>query len=419
MAIHSPDRLTTLYRVSQTFNSTLELDEVLERVMDEVIALVHAERGFLMLRNAEGKLEFQVARGIDQHTIAAPEFQISRGLVDRVVQEGKPRLTSDAQSDAWLGGRASVAGLGLRSILCVPLQLKGVTTGAIYVDNRLQAGIFSPDDLGLLSTIAASAATAIENARLYKVAVENARLEQELADARTVQASLIPAATPRFQGWEFATFWKPAHAVGGDYYDFITVTGSGAAARQGMVIADVSDKGMGAALLMAVARSVVRASVLASCAPAQCIAQANRLISADAPAGMFVTLCYALLDSTGDLYYVNAGHNPPIVYHSGSREFALLERTGIALGVDDTHKYTEYKVHLDTGDFLVLYTDGVTDAANAQGQEFGEDNLQRILYEHRNGSVQEIVGAIEQALAGFVAAAPPFDDMTVVVAKHV
>ncbi len=418
MAFLPPDRLAVLYRVSQTFNSTLELDDVLARVMDEVIAVMHAERGFLMLRNAQGQLEFQVARGLDQRTIAAPEFQISRGLVDRVAAEGQPRLTSDAQSDAWLGARASVAGLGLRSILCVPLQLKGVTTGVIYVDNRLQVGIFNADDLDLLSTIAATAATAIENARLYKVAVEKGRLEQELDDARTVQSSLIPAATPHFPGWEFAAAWQPAHVVGGDYYDFITVTAPDLVARQGVVIADVSDKGMGAALFMAVARSVVRASALTAGSPAQCIAQANRLICADAPNGMFVTMCYVLLDSTGALRYVNAGHNVPLIYQARTAGFAELVRTGIALGVDEASEYKVRSAHLDANDFLVLYTDGVTDATNAQEQEFGEDNLRRILYENRDGSAKDIIAAIEQALRAFVGAAPQFDDMTITVAKR-
>jgi GAF domain-containing protein len=147
------DRLALLYRLSQTFNSSLNLATVLDRVMDEVIAATRAERGFLMLREGDGRLGFRVARGMEQQTIESPSFQISRGLVDRVAHEGQPLLTSDAQSDAWLGGRASVVGLGLRSVLCVPVSLKGATIGVIYVDNRLQAGIFTRDDLELLGAI--------------------------------------------------------------------------------------------------------------------------------------------------------------------------------------------------------------------------------------------------------------------------
>ncbi|HEX7587295.1 MAG TPA: GAF domain-containing protein, partial [Anaerolineae bacterium] len=161
------DRLALLYRVSQTFNLSLDLDAVLARVMDEVIAATNAERGFLMLTEANGKLVFRTARAMDRETIEAPEFQISRGLVERVAREGQPLLTSDAQNDSWLSTRPSVAGLLLRSILCVPLQSKGATIGVIYVDNRVQAGIFTQDDLDLLSALGHQAAFAIENARLF------------------------------------------------------------------------------------------------------------------------------------------------------------------------------------------------------------------------------------------------------------
>ena len=131
----SSHRLALLYRLSQAFSSSLDLDDVLNRVMDEVIAATRAERGFLMLHDEQGILVFRVARGMDHQTIEAPEFEVSRGVVELAAREGQPQLTSDAQSDAWLGGRDSVMNLGLRSVLCVPLRLKGTTLGVVYVDN--------------------------------------------------------------------------------------------------------------------------------------------------------------------------------------------------------------------------------------------------------------------------------------------
>jgi len=169
------DRLALLYRITQTFNSSLDLNEVLNRVIDEVIAATHAGRGFVMLLGDDGSMEFRAARGIDHRTIDDPEFQISRSVVQRVAQEGRPLLTSNAQNDAWLGGRASVMALGLRSILCVPLQHKGATRGVIYVDNTVQEGIFTERDLDLLAAIASSAAVAIENARLFREVQDNVR----------------------------------------------------------------------------------------------------------------------------------------------------------------------------------------------------------------------------------------------------
>ena len=412
MSEPSADRLALLYRISQAFNSSLDLEQVLNRVMDEVIASTRAERGFVMLRGADDQLAFVAARGMDQRTLDQPEFQISRGVVERVAREGKPQLTSDAQSDRWLSARSSVVIFGLRSILCVPLQFKGATIGVIYVDNRLQAGIFTPADLELLTSIAASAAIAIENARLYRLAVDKGRMERELQVAREVQASLLPRHTPQIEGWEFAAFWQPAREVAGDFYDFIPGD------RLGVVIADVSDKGMPAALFMALSRSIVRASVAHIHQPAEGISQANRLICADATNGMFVTLFYAQLDPvTGELVYVNAGHNPPLLLRAGSGELIELLRTGMVLGIHESGLYDQRSVTLNAGDLILFYTDGVTDALDTQGNEFGLDHLRRMLLDHRGASATELAATLDRTLAEF-GGAVRYDDITVVVAKR-
>ncbi|MBP7691859.1 MAG: GAF domain-containing protein, partial [Anaerolineales bacterium] len=296
MARPSEDRLALLYRVSQAFNSSLELEAVLNAVMDEVITATRAERGFIMLRGGDGQLTARTARHLDQQTLAGPAFQVSRGLVERVAREGQPLLASDAQNDDWLKNRASVMALGLRAILCVPLKLKDQISGVVYVDSRVQAGLFTPADLELLTSIAASAAVALENARLYQVAVDKGRLERELQVARQVQASLLPRALPRLPGWDIAAHWQPAREVAGDYYDFLPTPGGGL----GLVAADVTDKGMPAALFMALTRSTVRAAVSAAADPAVGLAQANRLLCADSVDSMFVTLAYLHLRPNAD-----------------------------------------------------------------------------------------------------------------------
>lgn len=589
MTSPSTDRLALLYRVSQAFNSTLDLDEVLNRVVDEVIAATRAERGFLMLSEGDGSLAFHAARGIDRQTIDRPEFQISRSVVDRVAREGRPLLTSNAQDDARLKIRTSVVKLGLRSILCVPLQVKGATLGVVYVDNRLQSGIFTEDDLellsaialsaaaaidnarlfrdaqqtvrklnllhtitsdltstldlesvltacleraqnafasaaasilmvegdelafrvalggqasaikpfrlplgqgiagwvvahaqgvivndpqndpryfkavesdtgfvaasmmaaplivndqaigvievfnkpggytqadlDLLSTIAASAGIALENARLYQVAVEKGRLERELQVARDVQVSLLPRETPRVAGWEFAARWRPARQVAGDFYDFIPVALAEAAEPPqglGIVIADVSDKGMPAALFMSLARSIVRASVVHAQSLADSIAQANRLICADAANGMFVTLFYAQIrEAAGELQYVNGGHNPPLLYRARTQECIRLTNTGMALGFFDGVRFEQRSVQLQAGDFVLLYTDGVTEAMDAQRREFGEDRLMRLLREHGQVGVEDLAAALDRALIEHAGASAPNDDITFVIARRV
>jgi len=410
----SDDHLTLLYRLSHTFNSSLDLDEVLNRVMDEVIAATRAERGFVMLHEADRRLVFRVARGMDRSTIDDPQFQVSRSVVEWVAREGQPILTSDAQRDDRFSMRRSVKALGLRSILCVPLKIKDKVSGVVYVDNRLQVGIFTPADLELLTSIASSAAIAIENARLFQVAVEKGRMERELQVAYEVQASLLPREMPQIPGWEFAARWQPAREVAGDYYDFIP----GDEGQLGLVIADVSDKGMPAALFMALTRSIVRASVDRAPSPADGIAHANRLICADSTGGMFVTLFYVLLNpEAGEITYVNAGHNPPLLYRAEQDELTQLARTGMALGVIEDTPFEQRTLHLNPGDFLLLYTDGVTDATDAHGQGFGMERLQHMIVDHSLLPAADIVVALEHTVNDFTDSSARFDDITIVVAK--
>ena len=411
------DRLALLYRLSQVFSSSLQLDEVLNRVIDETLNALHGERGFVVLREPQGALSFRAARGLDRETIESPQFQVSRGVVEQVARSGLPVLTSDARSDDRFNMRRSVLDLGLRSILCVPLSLKERVTGVVYIDNRLRSGIFDQDDLGLLSAIASSAAIAIENARLYQVAVDKGRMERELQVARELQAGLLPAAPPPLPGWELAACWLPAREVAGDYYDLFPLAGGALA----LVIGDVCDKGMAAALFMALSRSIVRASLDAAPSPAEGLARANRLIHADAAEGMFVTLfCARLEPASGTLTYVNAGHNPPLlVQGSGTGEtLTSLALTGMALGVLPDAPYEQCTLHLEPGDLLLCYTDGMTDARSARGEAFGKDRLERLARQHRPQGVRRLVGAMEQAVVAFSGGIAPFDDVTLLAARR-
>lgn len=409
------ERLTLLYRISQTFTSSLNLDEVLNTVLDEVIAATRAERAFLVLVDSNGSQTFRAARGTEQSPIDDPQSQVSLGVIDRVMREGRPLLTSNAQSDNWLSERKSVMLLGLRSVLCVPLKNKDVTTGIIYVDNRVQSGIFTSDDLDLLNSIAASAAVAIENARLYQVAIEKGRLERELQLAREVQTTLLPVELPQYPGWEFAARWEPAFEVAGDFYDLQSTSKDLVCT----VVADVSDKGMAAALYMAMSRTIIRASVLHAKTLADGIRQANRLICQDSHGGMFVTLFYGQLNpSTGEFIYVNAGHNPPFHFSARTGKLTRLTRTGMALGVDDTQHFEQKIIKIEPEDFLLLYTDGVTEAYNQEHRMFGEKRLEDLLLSHKHPNALELVDHIVGEVKHFSGREQPSDDLTIVVLSH-
>jgi sigma-B regulation protein RsbU (phosphoserine phosphatase) len=409
------DRLALLYRLTQSFNSSLDLNEVLNRVIDEVIETLHAERGFVMLFGPDGQQDFSVARGIDRQTIDQPQSQVSQSVVRRVAADGQPILTSDAQSDTRFNMRESIMLLGLRSILCVPLKVKDQVKGVIYADNRFEAGIFTQGDLDLLTAIGSIGAIAVENARLYQMAIEKGRMQRELQLAREMQTSFLPQAAPHLTGWEFASRWQPAREVAGDYFDFIPLGKE----ALGLVIADVTDKGAPAAMFMIFTNSIVRASVHHSMRPVESMANANRLICAKSPNAMFVSLVYLQLDpASGDATYVNAGHNPPLFFSARTQELQRLSRTGMVMGIDAEALYQQRALHFDPGDFLLLYTDGLTDAMDAAGQPFEMQRLERVLSENRGASAEEIVSRVEAAVLAHSVDATPFDDITMLLARR-
>jgi sigma-B regulation protein RsbU (phosphoserine phosphatase) len=412
---HSDDRLAMLYRLSQAFNSSLDLNEVLNRVIDQVIEILHAERGFIMLFQPDNAFSFSVARGLNRETIDQPQFQVSQSVVQRVAKDGQPILTSDAQADERFNMRRSVMLLGLRSILCVPLKVKDDIKGVVYADNRFEAGIFTQADLDLLTAIASIAAIAIENARLYQMAIEKGRMERELQMAREMQTTFLPQEVPQLPGWQFSARWDPAREVAGDYFDFIPSGENGL----GLVIADVTDKGAPAALFMVFSNSIVRASVHPSLTPANSISNANRLICAKSPNAMFVSLVYALLEpETGRVRYVNAGHNPPLYYSAATDRLELLTRTGMVLGIDPETSYDQREITLNPGDFLLLYTDGLTDAIDKDECAFGMERLEKIAYESRATSADELLNRLEEALFAHMGGTAPIDDITMLVAKR-
>lgn len=410
------DRLDLLYRLSQSFNSSLELDHVLNTVMDEVIVAMNAERGFIILSDQAGEYQFQAARGMELETIKDPDSQISHGVVDKVLEEGESVVTMDAQADGEFSGRESVRELKLRSIVAVPLQIHDQLLGAIYIDNRLREGIFTNKEKDLLTAIASTAAIAIENARLYQVAVDKGRLERELQMAREVQESHMPESVPELAGWEVATRWVPAREVAGDFFDFID-----RGKNLGVVIADVVDKGMPAALFMASCRSAIRACVRHGIAPDDIVTVANRVICTDTTSGMFLSFMLVELEAeTGKVSYVNAGHPPALLYRNEAETIEELSRTGMIVGVDVDASYDSRSLSMEVDDCLLLYTDGVTDVINNEGELFGEARfLELVRTLDCTAPVDDRLTVIEEGLKSFAGGSLPTDDITLVMVRRV
>ncbi len=425
MAEHNPspastsmaERLATLAEINQAINASLDLDIVMDAVLDKLIEVVKAQRGFLMLRDDSGQLHVRVARGLNREDLLSPDFQYSTTIVRQVVSTGEPLLTSNAEHDPRFENGQSIIALGLRSIMCAPLLVKNRLIGLVYVDNTLRAGVFQQGDLDLLTSFAAIAGIALENARLHRLEVEAARLERELSMAYEIQRSMLPHHLPAFPGYELAAAWHSAREVAGDFYDAFPLEGD----RLGVVIADVADKGVGAALFMAVARSLIRGIAAAALFPLDTIHQANRLMRLEgSDSGMFVTAYYTVFERGGRAVGVNAGHNQPLLYRHRTGETLWLPRGGRAMGWFDQIPLTPHPIELEPGDVLVYYTDGLTDAENEHGLFFGPHHLAEIVREEarRGRSAQEILDRISAVVNAFVGQAPPFDDLTMIVVKY-
>jgi sigma-B regulation protein RsbU (phosphoserine phosphatase) len=299
--------------------------------------------------------------------------------------------------------------------LAVPVTLDSRPIGVLSVYRPPHADLFNADDAQLLSLFANQAAVAIENARLYGLAVDKGRMDGELQAARRVQSSFIPTEPPRIPGFQLAGMWRPARQVAGDFYDYFPLRRD----EWGIVMADVSDKGMPAALFMAEARSILRASAALEMDPAKVLEHANRVLTADSSSGMFVTLVFGILQARSrDFTWANGGHNLPLLWRNKEPKLQELRLPGLALGVDPDYHYKSARVSLEPQDVLVLYTDGITEAVDEQNEFLGLEPLARFIEGSAGArSAQEIVRAIDSGVNAFIGKQVLLDDATLLVIR--
>jgi sigma-B regulation protein RsbU (phosphoserine phosphatase) len=411
-----PEYLQLLYEVTRSLNSSLELGAVLDYVIDRAIEVTRAERGFLMLVDGRtGQLHFEVARGMNRQDLDTPAFEVSTTVINQTFETQAAILTSNALYDKRFMGGESVITKGLRSILCVPITVREQMIGLIYVDNRIMAGMFNEGHRDLLAAFGSQAGFAIENARLYQVAVEKGRMQRELEMARTIQQGLLPSRVDILPGYEVAFDWYSAREVAGDFYDCFLLDDH----RMGVVVADVADKGVPAAIFMAVARSLLRGNAISAHSPDETLILTNRLLIKDAVGGIFVTIYYAIFELGGKMLGVNAGHNLPLLYRAKNQQTEWLPRGGRPLGWFEDLPVRVDEYQLGAGDVVVFYTDGLTEAENGRQEPYGEARLARVVKENAHRTAHQIKNAILASVTEFVGNAPVMDDLTLVVVRYV
>ncbi|HET6668645.1 MAG TPA: SpoIIE family protein phosphatase [Pyrinomonadaceae bacterium] len=407
------DLLALISKVGITLLASASLNETLDQIVSLVFEAVPADRCLLMMREDSGQeLRVAVARLRDRIGEVG-EIRVSRNVLDEVVMRGKSVLTSDAQHDPRFAS-GTVVLQGIRSVLAVPLGVADKVFGIIYADSPIAEGRFTEDHLKLLTTLASVAAIRVENARLLEAQLQQERLERELQLAMEIQQRFQPTAPPIVLGYELQGISFPCYEIGGDYYDFIERDDG----RLVIALGDVSGKGTAAALLMSSLHAAVHAQAGSHETLVETISAVNRYLADNIPPNRFVTLFYAELDpASGSLSFLNAGHNPPLIVHSAGT-VEQLASGGLPLGIKRDAEYREGRTQLQLGDVLVIYSDGVTEAASPSGEEFGPTRLYEVVSRNIDASAAGLRDRIESALTKFSQGTQAADDITLVIVKR-
>src|SRR5687768_15839374 len=341
------------------------------------------------------------------------EIRVSRSVIEEVVVRGKSVLTSDAQADPrFMSGTVMLQ--GVRSVLAVPLGVSEKLFGIIYADSPMAEGRFTEDHLKVLTTLASVAAIRVENTRLLDEQLQRERMEHELQVASEIQQRFQPAAPPIVAGYELQGISFPCYEIGGDYYDFIERDDG----RLVIALGDVSGKGTAAALLMSSLHAAIHAQTGSHDTIVETISAVNRYLADNIPPNRFITLFYAELDpESGAVSFLNAGHNPPLIVHAAGT-VEQLASGGLPLGIKADADYREGRTTLQMGDVLVIYSDGVTEAASPNGEEFGPTRLYEVVSRNVDASAAGIRDRIESALTKFSQGTQAADDITLVIVKR-
>ncbi len=399
------------------------LDDVLTMVLDSAIEVGAAERGFIMLAGAEGALEFKLARGHGRVTLSGSTFETSRKIPEDVFDTGESRMVADLLDGDLAAVHMGTVALGIRHVLCVPLRLvryleradivhEEKRIGVLYLDSRERGALLANSTRAALETLATEAAVAIENARLYRETLEKARLDQEMRIAAEIQQALLPKTEHVAERFEAAAQTIPCRSIGGDFFEYLDLPDD----QFGFALGDVAGKGPPAALLSALLQGFLAAEVGGMAGPATSVARMNQTLLRRAIGNRFVTVFYGVISEDGGLTYCNAGHNPPFLI-SGD-EVRRLETGGSIVGLFEASTFAEESIRLRPGDWIVLFSDGVSEAMNTSEEEFGDDRLLASVLEHQGYAPRELLDELLRAVREFTEGAVQNDDVTALVIHY-
>lgn len=398
-----------LAQVSQKISSSLDLDELLDLIIDALRSLIPYDAAgiYLLDRNSQ-EIQRMVVYGYELAVDQSEILNLGRGAREMVSQAGTAVILNDLREHPlFLNARSSA-----RSALAAPVLSNNRMIGVFTLESD-QEDVYTRSNLELFKKFAQQVALSIEKAQLYRALLDKKRLEQELSIAREIQLSFLPTKEPPIQGFDVAGLNMPSRLVSGDYYDFIRIVEG----QWGLVVGDVSGKGIPSSLIMASFRASLLAEIRNNYAIRTIMAKVNQLLWESTADHQFVTAFYGVLDEQRRiLTYCNAGHNPVILIRADGSALKL-ETGGLILGAFADSTYWENFVQIFPGDTLLLYSDGVTEIYNAQEEEFGVDRLQNLVTANRHLKAKEITRLVKAQILEFAADKTIQDDFTLVVLR--
>lgn len=406
------DKLRMLLDITNKISRSLDLEEVLRLVMETLGSLIHYDAAgiYLLDENEPGAPTFrtEMLRGYEIDDLIDPHLKLGEGFIGLVAETGKPILSNDVQQDA----RYFAARERTRAELVAPIISNDEVIGVFDLESDC-VDCYTEDDLQVLLLLASQVAIIIEKVKLHEHLAEKKRLQGQLEVARHVQLELLPTNDPQLTGFDISAYNFPTEEVSGDYYDWVRIFED----QIGVIIADASGKGIPAALLMAFLRATLRAAVHIGYAPHISMTKANFLLWESVENNQFVTAIYGILDATNKTFaFANAGHNPPLLLaKDGAAQF--IERGGLPLGMFRETRYYEHFLQIESGQILVLYTDGITEAMNEDNEEFGRDRLAECVRAGKDLKAVELVELIHQEVLTFTGEQGLDDDGTLFVIK--
>jgi sigma-B regulation protein RsbU (phosphoserine phosphatase) len=413
-SLNTVDKLRLLLDITKTISRSLDLDELLNLVMDTLGSLIHYDAaGIYLIDTADNDSPYifkaRAIRGYDiSFELIEPRLKLGEGFIGRVAESGKPMISDDVSKDPqYFRARERT-----QSEMLAPIISNDKVIGVFDLESdRLSA--YSDDDLQVLQLLASQVAIIIEKVRLLDEVVEKKRIEAQLEVARQLQLELLPDKDPQLENFDISAYVFPTEEVSGDYYDWVQIFDDQIA----ITVADAVGKGIPAALLMSFLRASLRASVQVGYAPHIALAKVSNLLWDSVEDNQFITAVYGLLDSTNRTFvFSNAGHNPPVLIKPDG-EYRFVEYGDLPLGMFHDVHYHQHFIRFEKGQVMVIYTDGITEATNEDGEEFGQERLAKRILEGIDLPANELIDHIRKGVADFTDRKFLDDDGTLFIVK--